>query len=97
MELKDRERKIDVNSMSQEAVDDLGVQIGDKMREICEEAAAKANSILRIYGMNAKIAIAFDELPEAMAKSLKLQDKKEQAPSKTILRIDKLLKTLRIK
>lgn len=97
MELKDRERKIDVNSMASEDVDNLSVQIGDKMREICDEAADKANAVLRIYGMEAKIAIAFTELPEPMAKSLKLLGKKEDSPSKTILRVDKLLKFLRIR
>lgn len=77
MELKDRERKISIDNMSQNEVDNLSAQVGDKMREICEEAAKRANSILNIYGMSAKIAIAFEELPEAIEKSLKLQGKKE--------------------
>jgi hypothetical protein len=62
MELKDRKRSIDINKLTIEQVDELGAQIGAKATEICEEAAVKLNRILNIYGMNAKIAIAFEPL-----------------------------------
>lgn len=58
MDLKDRERKVDVENMSIEQVDQLSVQIGEKVRGICDEAADKINAILAIYGMSAKIQIA---------------------------------------
>lgn len=57
-----RERKLDVNKLSQEDVDNLSVQIGDKIREITDEAALKVNALLKIYGMSAKMAIQFDTL-----------------------------------
>lgn len=62
MELKDRKRSININGLSIEEVDNLGAQIGAKATEICQEAAVKLNKILNIYGMNAKIAIAFEPL-----------------------------------
>jgi len=76
MELRDRERKIDVNALSQEQVDQLSLQIGDKVREICDEAAGRVNALLGIYGMSAKIAIQFDKLPEKMKKKTKAPAKR---------------------
>jgi len=75
MSLHGRERKVNVDAMSQEQVDNLSVQIGEKVRSICDEAAEKVNSILAIYGMSAKIAIKFNKLPSKMAS-------KTQAPGK---------------
>lgn len=50
--------------MKKEDVDNLSIQIGDKCREICDEAAAKINSILSIYGMSGKIAFQIEQLPD---------------------------------
>lgn len=86
MELKDRERKIDVNKLSGDEVDNLSKQIGDKVREICDEAATKVNAILKIYGMNAKIAIQFDELPDAMKKTLQAPQKRGRKPKQDNLK-----------
>lgn len=62
MSLEQRERKLDLSKMSIEEVDNLSAQIGEKVRMICDETAEKVNKILSVYGMTAKIAIAFDEL-----------------------------------
>jgi hypothetical protein len=64
MELRNRERKVDISKMSTESVDNLSTQIGDKVRQICDEAAEKVNAILKIYGMSAKMAIQFDTLDQ---------------------------------
>lgn len=74
----DRERKVDVNKMKQVDVDNLSVQIGAKVAEITEEAAAKVNSILAIYGMSAKIGIVFNELPKKMEKVMKPSPKRSK-------------------
>lgn len=71
MDLKDRVRKVDVDSLPMEQVESLSNQIGEKVRGICDEAAAKVNAILNIYGMSAKIAIKFDKMPSAMKKKTK--------------------------
>lgn len=57
-------QKMDVDSLSQDQVDALGVELGVKLRDICDNTAKKVNSILKAYGMTAKIAIAFDSLPQ---------------------------------
>lgn len=82
MELKDRERKIDISKMDKEAVDNLSIQIGEKVRQICDEAADRVNAILKIYGMSAKMAIQFDTLDNKTDKPKKVRKpraKKEQA------------------
>ena len=60
--MQQRERKIDVNGLTIEEADRLSSQIGNKVRDICDEAAVKINTILKIYGMSAKLAIVFDEI-----------------------------------
>lgn len=72
----DRERKVDVSKMKQADVDNLSVQIGAKVTEITEEAAAKINAMLSIYGMSAKIGIVFNELPVKMEKAMKPASKR---------------------
>ena len=77
----DRERKVDVSTMSQEQVDQLSLQIGDKVRQMCDETATRINTLLNIYGMHAKIAISFDTLPkefESMMDKPKKTRKKAQ-------------------
>jgi len=72
----DRERKVDVNKMADADVENLSEQIGIRVREICDEAAAKVNALLAIYGIKpAKIAIKFDNLEPK-------NKKKPKAPSK---------------
>lgn len=80
MEMSKRERKVDLNTMSTEEVDILSIQLGNRLKQICEEAAEKANAVLNIYGANCKIAIAFDQLPDKMANSLK--PKRKRSPRK---------------
>ncbi len=80
----DRERKIDLKKMPSTEVEQLSVQIGDKVRLICDEAAVKVNQILAIYGMSAKIAIQFDEAPQTEKTDIKstLMPKKRSARTK---------------
>lgn len=75
MELQNRERKVDITKLDNDQLDILSVQIGEKVRAICDEASAKVNAILKIYGASAKIAIAFDGLPEK-------KENKKKAPAK---------------
>ena len=74
--ISQRQSKVDINALSLEQVDDLSKQIGDKLRNICDEASDKANELLKIYGMNCKIAISIDEMPKKMMKSMGVKRKK---------------------
>ena len=81
----DRERKVDVSKMSAEEVDVLGIQIGNRIKTICDEAVAKANLLLNIYGASAKMMIEISELPQELAENMtaKLNVKKKRGrPSK---------------
>jgi hypothetical protein len=76
MELQNRERKVDITKLDNDQLDILSAQIGEKVRAICDEAAGKVNAILKIYGASAKIAIAFDGLPEKKEKKPRVSTKK---------------------
>lgn len=86
MELSERVRKVDVSKMSAEQVDQLSVQIGSKVRDLCDEAAAKINAVLAVYGMKAKIAIAFNELPKEFVKNFEAPKKPGRKPKKNNLK-----------
>jgi hypothetical protein len=60
MELKDRKRSFDISKLSAEDADNISKQIGDRVRQICDEAVEKANKILNVYGMNAKMQILIE-------------------------------------
>lgn len=59
----DRKRKVDVSKMKKEDINNLSAQIGEKCRDICDEAAIKINSMLEIYGLKGKIAFEINKLP----------------------------------
>lgn len=86
MELRDRERKVDISKMDNQAVEELSSQIGDKVRQICDEAAVKVNALLNIYGASAKIAIAFEGLPNKKEKKPKSPPKKGKKPKQDNLK-----------
>lgn len=86
MELRDRERKVDLSKLDAAQVDILGEQIGAKVREICDEAAAKVNAIMNIYGASAKIAIAFEGLPKQAEKKPKSPAKRGRKPKQNNLK-----------
>lgn len=79
MDLKDRVRKIDVESLPVEQVDALSAQISQKVYSITDEAAAKVNAILNIYGIECKMAIKYTKLPKSMQKSAKTSKKSSKS------------------
>ena len=82
----ERERKVDLNSLSVAEVDVLSIQVGNKVREICDEASSKANALLNIYGAKCKIAIEIEELPQIMAKPMGLTKNKRKPYKKANLK-----------
>lgn len=78
----ERNRSIDINKLSKEDIENLQVQIGAKVREICDEAVEKANRILNIYGMKAKMQIAVQGINEESKKAPEQAKKKKGRPRK---------------
>lgn len=56
MDLKERKRSIDIEKLSDEQVKTLYIQIGEKVKDICDKAVWSANRILNLYGMECKMA-----------------------------------------
>lgn len=81
-----RDRKIDLNSLKPEEADQISKMIGDKVRQICDEAVEKANTILKIYGMNCKMAIVIDGLEQKEEKTEVLPKKRGRKPKKSNLK-----------
>lgn len=58
----ERKRSFDINKLTTEEAEKLSVKIGEKVREICDDAVKKANDLLNIYGMEAKMQIVVQEI-----------------------------------
>ena len=58
----ERERRLDVNKLTIEQIDELSAQIGERVRGMCDQTADKINQLLTIYGLRAKVAIVFEPL-----------------------------------
>lgn len=71
--------QIDANKMAPKQVDDLSIQLGDSIRKICDDAIEKANSLLNIYGMSAKMQIVIDH-PELKGPEKKKRGRPRKAP-----------------
>lgn len=80
-----RERKVDLNSLSAEEADRLSKSMGDKMRLICDEAVEKANKILNIYNLKCKMAFQIDGLDQKSEKNT-IEPKKERKSKKSNLK-----------
>ena len=64
MAVNDRVRKVDVESMDVEQVDLLAEQLGAKVRGYVDEACEKANTVLKIYGLQAKMEFVLEPITE---------------------------------
>lgn len=78
MELKDRERKVDISKMSIEQAEALSAQIGKEIAKIMDEANTKCNALLNIYGMQTEIGYKIVKLG---TKTRKRKKSKDQAQS----------------
>lgn len=80
-----RERNIDLNSLSEERIEELSKQIGDRVREICDKAVEDANRILGVYGMEAKMQFAIDKKGAFAPKEQKApKAKRKKAPKSNL-------------
>jgi len=56
-----RERKVDIEKLADENLQEISDRIGEKVRTIVDNAVEEVNKILAIYGMEAKMEIAITE------------------------------------
>lgn len=71
--MEKRKRSLDINKLAAEDAERISNQIGSEVRSICDEAVAKANELLNIYGMKAMMQIAIMGINE---------NKAQEAPKK---------------
>jgi len=60
--LVDRVRKVDISKLTPEEADQIGEQLGEKLREIADRACDEANKISKIYGL--EVVMQFCLRPE---------------------------------
>lgn len=60
----DRPKKVNVEALPEEQVDTVAVQLGDKIRGICDKACEDANKLLKIYGLQAKMEIVLEHIKQ---------------------------------
>lgn len=80
--IQNRKRSFDINKLAAEEADRLSDEIGSKVRLICDEACEKANKILNIYGMNAKMQIVVEGIKQEAEKAPEQPKKKRGRPRK---------------
>lgn len=56
-----RTRKVDVEKMDAEKVEELSEKIGTKVKDIVDKAVEDANKILNVYGVEAKMEISIQD------------------------------------
>lgn len=59
--MKTRKRNVDIQKLDNETLDNLSIQIGEKVKDIIDNAIVEANKILNIYGMEAKMEVVIKE------------------------------------
>lgn len=62
--MEDRDRKVDVDSLTLERADELSKQIGDKVVQLQTEALEKINKVLNVYGMKAELSVSISKLED---------------------------------
>jgi hypothetical protein len=57
--IKERKRKVNLDTLAPEQADDIGFQLGKKTGEIGDKAIAEINKILEPYGLAAKFQVMY--------------------------------------
>lgn len=57
MSIRDRIKKVDVEKMDIETVENLSVQLGDKVAKIMKKSIEESNELLNIYGLEVGLTI----------------------------------------
>lgn len=81
----DRERKVDVNKMTDEQADELSAQLGREIGRIMDEANLQCNKILNIYGLCTQITYQLRQMGETVEEKPKTESKpKKQAKKQSL-------------
>lgn len=62
--INNRERKVDIDALNPESIEQISAKLGQKLGEILQKAAEEANSFLKIYGLVVKVAYDVEPLPK---------------------------------
>ena len=63
-DILNRKRNVDVSKLSEDQIDQLSEQIGEKVRMMIDDTCNKINDMLKIYGVQAKMQIVIQALED---------------------------------
>jgi len=64
-----RKRKINVEDLTLEQIDDISITLGEEVAKVMDEANKKCNKLLNIYGLQTKIG--YEMVPYEKPKKVK--------------------------
>lgn len=62
VDLKQRRRHVDLDSLSEENFEEIMKQLGERFRKICDDAAEEANRLAEPYGFKVKLQFMTEPL-----------------------------------
>ncbi len=74
MDVSKRERKVDLEKMSEEDLKNIEKELSKKIFQITDEAADKANQVLKIYGLKAKMLLQVTPITEEKTRKKKKKE-----------------------
>lgn len=63
-DILNRKRNVDVSKLTEDQIDQLSNQIGEKVRLMIDDTCNKINDMLKIYGVQAKMQIVIQTLED---------------------------------
>lgn len=63
-DILNRKRNVDVSKLTEDQIDQLSNQIGEKVRLMIDDICNKINDMLKIYGVQAKMQIVIQALED---------------------------------
>jgi hypothetical protein len=60
--INNRERKVDIDALPIESIEQISAKLGEKLGAILQRAAEEANKFLNIYGLTVKVSYQVESL-----------------------------------
>jgi hypothetical protein len=77
-----RKRSFNIDKLTPEEADRIGADLGDKVRELVDQACEKANKLLNIYGMKVQMQFVIKGIDEELSKTVPDEAKKKRGRPK---------------
>ena len=59
---KKNKKPINIEGLSPEELENLSVELGEEIRDLCDAACLKANKLIKKYGLKVKMGFVIEQL-----------------------------------